>query len=243
MIGQKWKWLVAGMIVAVSLLAWTTDANAFWGCHRGGWSGCYSACYSPCYYGCYTPCYSSCYNFCGYGCYSGCGWGYSAYYAPTYAYVGYSAPCCTGGVVVESSITTSTPAMTPTPAQKPAAPAMPAPAEAPAVPPVPAAPAPSPNAGTSMPTPAESGLLTVYVPAEAKVLINGRETKTTGTKRQYVSYGLKSGYSYNYTVQVSLIREGKTVETTRTVTLTAGGRESVAFELNPYSAEGLATNP
>jgi uncharacterized protein (TIGR03000 family) len=45
-------------------------------------------------------------------------------------------------------------------------------------------------------------LLTLHVPANAKVLINGRATQATGTERHYVSYGLKEGKVYPYTVTV-----------------------------------------
>jgi uncharacterized protein (TIGR03000 family) len=81
----------------------------------------------------------------------------------------------------------------------------------------------------------DAGVLTVVVPADAKVYINGFETKSTGTVRQYVSYGLKQGASYRYEVRVVLAGN----EETRLVDLTAGQRFSVAVRPAP-TAIGLA---
>jgi len=53
---------------------------------------------------------------------------------------------------------------------------------------------------TRMPTPETSGQITIWVPPEAKVTINGLPTRSTGTRRQYVSYGLKPGYLYRYEI-------------------------------------------
>ena len=39
-------------------------------------------------------------------------------------------------------------------------------------------------------------LLTIWVPHDATVTINGNATKSTGSRRQFVSYGLRPGYSY-----------------------------------------------
>ena len=78
----------------------------------------------------------------------------------------------------------------------------------------------------------ESGILTVWVPYDAKVSINGLETKSTGSRRQFVSFGLKSGLTYKYVVKAQVVRNGQTQEDTRTVTLTAGQVTAVAFGFN-----------
>lgn len=77
-------------------------------------------------------------------------------------------------------------------------------------------------------------LLTVRVPAEAKVLVNGYETRSTGTERRYVSYGLKSGKTYPYTITVLMPRgseasEGDAVRATKTVYAKAGEDLRLAF--------------
>ena len=94
---------------------------------------------------------------------------------------------------------------------------------------------------SSGPTRENSGLLTVWVPYEAKVTINGLMTESKGSQRRYVSYGLKPGYDYKYEVRAEVVRDGKRIESVREVILTAGGRESVAFGFNPDMAEELVT--
>jgi uncharacterized protein (TIGR03000 family) len=84
--------------------------------------------------------------------------------------------------------------------------------------------------------------LTIYVPYDAKVTVNGRETRSMGSRRQYVSYGLQPGFSYKYEVRAQIVRDGKPVEEARTIVLTAGSHESIAFGFNPARYEGLAAN-
>ena len=100
-------------------------------------------------------------------------------------------------------------------------------------------PTPTPSKTTSYSID-HSGVLTVWVPYDAKVTVNGRETKSTGSRRQFISYGLKPGLSYKYVVKASVVRDGQTVEDTRTVNLTAGQLESVAFGFNPTPPEQMA---
>jgi uncharacterized protein (TIGR03000 family) len=78
----------------------------------------------------------------------------------------------------------------------------------------------------------QSGVLTVWVPYDAKVTVNGRETRSTGSRRQFVSYGLQPGLNYKYVVQAQVIRDGKPQDDTRTVVLTAGQITAVAFGFN-----------
>ena len=84
-------------------------------------------------------------------------------------------------------------------------------------------------------------MLVVYVPYDAKVTINGLKTRSKGSRRQYVSHGLKPGFSYQYEVRAQVIRDDRPVEEVRTVVLTAGDREAVAFGFNLGLPEGLAS--
>ena len=70
--------------------------------------------------------------------------------------------------------------------------------------------------------------------------INGLLTKSTGSKRHFVSYGLRPGYTYKYEVKAEIVREGKIVTEEQTVSLTAGEQSGVAFGFN---TEELAENP
>ncbi|MCS7305922.1 MAG: TIGR03000 domain-containing protein [Thermoguttaceae bacterium] len=130
---------------------------------------------------------------------------------------------------------------TPKPAQEPEAPSkLPGPGGSS---PTPAPPMPGPGQTFHEPTRSDSGLLTLYVPYDAKVFINGLPTRTTGSRRQYVSYGLLPGYRYKYEVRVEIIREGTILEETKVVYLTAGSKEALAFGFNVRSVEGLAVRP
>ena len=264
--------LIVGALAALLSTTVVSDASAGWWWHGCGYrcaSGYYGAYYPTYYsyypssYSCYYPsCYDSC---CGGVWYAGSRCGGCRYYwagstccyggCAGYGYVGWGNGCCGNGSVTVSSgtISTGTPTpATPTPAAPATAPTMPAPpAAAPAMPGG-AAPSITPPAGGytppsapttfSSPTPAESGLLTIYVPAEAKVTVNGYETKSTGTRRQYVSYGLQAGLSYKYEIKAEIVRDGKIVDETKTVVMVAGSRNTAQFAFNVEPAEALAAN-
>jgi uncharacterized protein (TIGR03000 family) len=87
----------------------------------------------------------------------------------------------------------------------------------------------------------DAGVLNIRVPSEAKVYINGLETKSTGAERQYVSYGLKSGLTYKYEVRAVLTRGGKQFEDVQVVHLTAGATEGLAFNLRSAPAHKLVS--
>lgn len=82
-------------------------------------------------------------------------------------------------------------------------------------------------------------VLTVDVPAEARVIVNGTPTRSTGTHRRFVSRALAPGYSYTYTVQAQIDRDGKTIEETKTVDLQSGGSANLAFALDTPPATTL----
>ncbi len=68
-----------------------------------------------------------------------------------------------------------------------------------------------------------NALLSVNVPADAKVFVNGTPTTSTGTYRQYISRNLQPGARYNYEVRVESIRDGQTVTETKSIQLGAVG--------------------
>jgi uncharacterized protein (TIGR03000 family) len=85
-----------------------------------------------------------------------------------------------------------------------------------------------------------SGSITVWVPYDAKVTVNGMETRSTGSRRQYVSFGLQPGLSYKYVIRARVIQDGKPVEETQTITVTAGQAQSIAFGFNANPSEQVA---
>jgi uncharacterized protein (TIGR03000 family) len=173
------------------------------------------------------------YGYYGYGLGYGC---CTPTYNWTYSCCGTTATCCEGttyGVpgAIPGMMTVPggpTPA-NPTPAAKPAeGPNAPTPA------------APAPGAETQV-TPDNSGMLTITVPYDAKVTINGMVTKSTGSHRQFVSYDLKEGFSYKYEVTAEVVRDGKIIEDTKTVVLTAGATNVVAFGFNVAPSDTIAS--
>jgi len=88
---------------------------------------------------------------------------------------------------------------------------------------------------------ADSGLLTIHVPHDAEVRINGHLTTSQGSHREYVSYGLEPGYRYKYEIEAQVVRDGQVVHDTRTVYLTAGSTEAVAFGFNRIPASDVAS--
>jgi uncharacterized protein (TIGR03000 family) len=85
------------------------------------------------------------------------------------------------------------------------------------------------------------GLLTVNVPKDAKIFVNGQATSSTGEVRQYVSRDLKDGFSYTYEVRAEVVRDGKTIEETKTIDLRAGANNALAFTFDSKSVETSLT--
>ncbi len=238
MFRQSWKCGLVGLVVAIALLASAVPVSAGWGHHCCGYGG-YWGYYSPWYY---SGWYSSCgWGGCG-GCYSGCygsysscysGWGCGSYCSTCSAV---SSCCGDSAVAAPAAQPTLAPAApAPTPARKPIIePLTPEPAA-----PAPGLPGPAPSTTmpkTSGPTSADSGVLTIWVPYDAKVTVNGLETHSTGSRRQFISYGLKPGFNYKYVIRATVVRDGQVQEEVpQTVMLTAGKVASVAFGFNTTS--------
>lgn len=269
----SWKCLMIGAVVAVVISAVAPQANAqCCGYYRPvAWGCCYAprcapACYSPCYatYAAVGCCGASYYDSDWYlgarpgpvrrlllgpyrwyraGYYGwGCGYGYDCGYSPCCTETGWETNPTTGAVPGQ-------PTQVPTPAKKPM---VEPPADVP-IGPTPNEPGPGTLSPPTTPPPVKtsamsfetSGVLTVWVPYDAKVTINGLVTKSTGSRRQFVSYGLKPGLSYKYVVKAELVRDGQTVEDsppTRTVNLTAGQITAVAFGFNLTPPEQVAAS-
>jgi uncharacterized protein (TIGR03000 family) len=259
------KLLLIGAVVAIALFFVAPQASAQWcGYYRpAAWSCCYgptyvSGCYSSCspfYYGSdwylgvrpgpvrrvvlgpYRWYNAGC---CGYGWrgYVGCGYGCGYSCCGSYDY----GTCCGDTPMTEGTLVPN--GKTPTPAKKPVIDQPPAqlpiePSPAPTLPGPPSA-SPPPAKVTDV-SPDSSGVLTVWVPYDAKVIVNGLETRSTGSRRQFISYGLKPGLSYKYVIKAEVVRNGTVVADTRSVTLTAGQVTAIAFGFNATPAEQMAS--
>jgi uncharacterized protein (TIGR03000 family) len=89
---------------------------------------------------------------------------------------------------------------------------------------------------------ARSALLTVSVPADARVYVNGKATSSTGSFRQFTSPSLSQGAAYTYEVRAEATRGGQVVGQTQTVQLRAGQTQNLAFNLDqPRAVETSLT--
>ena len=88
---------------------------------------------------------------------------------------------------------------------------------------------PAPTDSTEF-VPKDGVLLLVSVPDDAKVLVNGSETTSTGSLRRFVSRGLQEGATYDYTVTMVVGDGEKPVEETQIISVMAGELSKVSFE-------------
>ena len=88
---------------------------------------------------------------------------------------------------------------------------------------------PSTDAPQTMNGTGRAAVLSVHVPTDAKVYVNGMLTRSTGSDRRYVSNGLRPGFNYTYEVRAITERNGQTVEDRKVVQLQAGQSADVNF--------------
>ena len=75
----------------------------------------------------------------------------------------------------------------------------------------------------------DTAVLTVSVPLDARVTVNGHKTSSAGTVRQFKSRGLKEGYVYTYVVKATYQVGGEEKTESKSVKLRPGDVESVEF--------------
>jgi uncharacterized protein (TIGR03000 family) len=106
-----------------------------------------------------------------------------------------------------------------------------------------AAPAPPPEApGTGLyrtvsRTADNKARLQVRVPADAKLWLNGRPTRSTGAEREFLSPELEVGTTYAYEVKARWLRDGRPVEETRQIRVRANKTATVYFGDPPAAGE------
>jgi uncharacterized protein (TIGR03000 family) len=72
--------------------------------------------------------------------------------------------------------------------------------------------------------------LILRVPDDARVILSGVDTKSTGAEREFVTKLLSEAQWSNYTVRVELERRGRTLVHEQTVTLNPGDRREVTID-------------
>jgi uncharacterized protein (TIGR03000 family) len=76
-------------------------------------------------------------------------------------------------------------------------------------------------------------MLTLYVPAEAKVNLAGTDTEKTGSERVFTTARLEAGQVWDdYRVRVTLDRGGQKITKEETVTLRGGEDHELRFDFN-----------
>ena len=107
---------------------------------------------------------------------------------------------------------------------------------------------PGPGSSTTNMMNLGTGTISVTVPDNAKVYINGYETKMPGISRRYIVNDLEPGKVYDYEVRIVAQVNGQTVEETQSVTLTGGQQGVLAFgkpqsQLQPGTMRYVAARP
>ncbi len=200
--------------------------------YRPAYVATYTSCCDPCYTACWDPCYRGCrvgllsrvayrwrahhyryyWDCCDWNCYSPC-WSV----ADCCSVCGEADCDCgvgTGDVLYgEPSVVPEGSSTSPTPATPPAGDG-----------------AGEPSLEKQTRREATSALLTVSVPADARVLVNGVPTRSTGDVRRYVSRNLSPGFRYTYAVTTEAVVNGQPVTQTKTVQLRAGEQATLAFD-------------
>ena len=98
---------------------------------------------------------------------------------------------------------------------------------------LPDAPIPDADAGsTEFRQSNTKAILSLKLPRDAKVYINGKLTKTQGTLRQYVSRNLSKGKNYRYRVKAVVEKDGREFVRTQLVSMRPGQDRLVRFKFD-----------
>jgi uncharacterized protein (TIGR03000 family) len=90
----------------------------------------------------------------------------------------------------------------------------------------------APASGAEPPTPVQgegTAKVTVIVPPDAEVYVDGSPTTQTGSERPFVTPPLQQGQNYSYQIRATWNADGDTVSRTRKVLVRAGADVRVDF--------------
>jgi uncharacterized protein (TIGR03000 family) len=73
--------------------------------------------------------------------------------------------------------------------------------------------------------------LVIDLPADAKLTIEDQPMTSTSATRTFTSPALEFGKNYTYTLKAEIVREGKTLSTTREVKVKAGEDVRVSLDI------------
>jgi uncharacterized protein (TIGR03000 family) len=72
--------------------------------------------------------------------------------------------------------------------------------------------------------------IVVSLPAEAKLLVDGKATMSQSAERSFVSPALMPGNTYRYTLTAEFLKDGQPVSVTKTIEVSAGAETRVTIE-------------
>jgi uncharacterized protein (TIGR03000 family) len=99
------------------------------------------------------------------------------------------------------------------------------------------------NAQLTLPAGSKDALLTVWVPAEAQVVVNGFVTTTTGERRTYTVRNLPDG-KFKYIVKANFLRDGlPALNSEMSVDLSPGSIEEIDLRGTPGIAGTVVFGP
>lgn len=81
--------------------------------------------------------------------------------------------------------------------------------------------------------------ITLNVPADAKVTIDGAATTSTSSVRVFSTPELAPGAVYYYTIRAEVVRDGQTLSATEKVAVEAGAKAELS--LNPAATPVVAS--
>ena len=88
------------------------------------------------------------------------------------------------------------------------------------------------DSNTGLELPETETILSLKVPSDALVFVNGKQTKSKGEKRTFVARKLIPGKVYTFEVKAVVNREGEEVTRSEYVSVTGGYRKALAFNFN-----------
>jgi len=80
--------------------------------------------------------------------------------------------------------------------------------------------------------------IVVNVPADARVTIDGNSTSQTAARRTFVTPELDVNSDYIYTFRAEVVRDGRSMVETQTVTIRGGATTEVPFN---FTSAGVAS--
>jgi uncharacterized protein (TIGR03000 family) len=77
--------------------------------------------------------------------------------------------------------------------------------------------------------------IVVSLPADARLTVDDTPTKEAASPRRFVTPPLDRGKTYYYTLKGEIVRDGRTITTTKRITFRAGEEAQVSLEFDGVS--------